>query len=81
VDVGKRYYRYDLAGNRRGPRFPALASRVNRIARERADEAVSRVLLELAQSDELGKLPTFARLATTTHFFLDLVVSALLIRA
>jgi len=66
-----------------GRRFRALASRVNGIALERANEAVGRVLRELAQSNELGKLPAFApgRLATTTRFFLDLIVSALLIRA
>jgi AefR-like transcriptional repressor, C-terminal domain len=66
-----------------GRRFPALASRVNGIALERADEAVGRVLRELAQSDELGKLQAFlpGHLATTTRFLLDLVVSALLIRA
>jgi hypothetical protein len=66
-----------------GRRFPALASRVNGIALERADEAVGRVLRELAQSDELGKLQAFVpgHLATTTRFFLDLVVSALRIRA
>jgi AcrR family transcriptional regulator len=64
-------------------RFPDLASRVNRLGRERAEEAVVRLLGEAAQSDELGKLPAFApeRLATTTHFFRELVVLPLLIRA
>jgi AcrR family transcriptional regulator len=64
-------------------RFPALASRVNRLGRERAEEAVVRLLGEAAQSDELGKLPAFApeRLTTTTHFFGGLVVLPLLIRA
>ena len=64
-------------------RFPALASRVNRLGRERAEEAVVRLLGEAAQSDELGKLPAFApeRLTTTTHFFRGLVVLPLLIRA
>jgi hypothetical protein len=64
-------------------RFPDLASRVNRLGRERAEEAVVRLLGEAAQSDELGKLPAFAPegLATTTHFFRELVVLPLLIRA
>jgi AcrR family transcriptional regulator len=64
-------------------RLPALASRVNRMARERGDEAVARLLSEVAQSDELGKLPAFApeRLATTTRFFLNLVVLPLYLRA
>jgi len=64
-------------------RLPALASRVNRMARERGEEAVARLLGKVAQSDELGKLPAFApeRLATTTRFFLNLVVLPLFIRA
>jgi AcrR family transcriptional regulator len=64
-------------------RLPALASRVNRMARERGEEAVAQLLREVAQSDELGKLPAFApeRLATTTRFFLNLVVLPLFLRA
>jgi AcrR family transcriptional regulator len=64
-------------------RFPDLASRVNQMARERAEEAVGRLLGEVAQSDELGKLPAFApeRLATTTDFFRDLVALPLFMRA
>ena len=64
-------------------RFPDLASRVNQMARERAEEALVRLLGEVAQSDELGKLPAFApkRLATTTLFFRGLVVMPLLMRA
>jgi hypothetical protein len=64
-------------------RFPDLASRVSRMGRERADQAVVRLLGEVAQSDELGKLPAFApeRLATTTHLFRELVVTPLLLRA
>jgi AcrR family transcriptional regulator len=64
-------------------RLPALASRVNRMARERGEEAVALLLREVAQSDELGKLPAFApeRLATTTRFFLDLIVLPLFLRA
>ena len=66
-----------------GRRFPELASRVHRMARERGSEAVARILGEMAQSDELGKLPAFApeRLSTTTRFFFDLVLFPLLMRA
>jgi AcrR family transcriptional regulator len=64
-------------------RFPDLASQVNRMACERGEEAFARLLGEVAQSDELGKLPAFApeRLATTTRFFRDLVVLPLFLRA
>jgi AcrR family transcriptional regulator len=64
-------------------RFPDLASRVYRMARERGEEAVSRLLSEVAQSDELGTLSAFApeRLATTTRFFQDLVLMPVVIRA
>jgi AcrR family transcriptional regulator len=64
-------------------RFPDLATRVNRMARERADQAVVRLLGEVAQCDELRQLPAFApeRLATITHFFRELVVLPLLTRA
>jgi AcrR family transcriptional regulator len=64
-------------------RFPDLASSVHRMARERGGEGVARLLGEVAQSDELGMLPAFApeRLATTTRFFLDLVLLPLLMRA
>jgi AcrR family transcriptional regulator len=64
-------------------RLPGLASRVNRMARERGEEAVARLLAGVAQSDELGKLPAFApeRLTTTTRFFRDLVVLPLFFRA
>jgi AcrR family transcriptional regulator len=64
-------------------RFPDLASRVNQMARERAEEALVRLLGVVAQSDELGKLPAFApkRLATTTLFFRALVVMPLFLRA
>jgi AcrR family transcriptional regulator len=64
-------------------RFPDLASRVNQMARERAEESLVRLLGGVAQSDELGKLPAFApkRLATTTLFFRGLVVMPLIFRA
>ena len=64
-------------------RFPDLSSRVNRMVRERGAEAVARLLGEAARSDEFGALPAFApeRLATTTRFFLDLVLLPLVLRA
>jgi AcrR family transcriptional regulator len=64
-------------------RFPELASSVHRMARERGVEAVARLLAEAAQSGELGTLAAFApeRLATTTRFFLDLVLLPLLMEA
>jgi AcrR family transcriptional regulator len=65
------------------PRFPDLASSVHRMTRERASEVVARLLSEVAQSDELGRLTAFApgRLATTTRFFQDLVILPLIMRA
>jgi AcrR family transcriptional regulator len=64
-------------------RFPDLASGVHRMARERGAEAVSRLLGEVAQSDQLGTLSAFApeRLATTTRFFQDLVLIPMIMRA
>src|SRR5262245_43595148 len=64
-------------------RFPDLASSVFGMARERAAEAVARLLSEAAQSDKLGTLPAFApeRVTTTTRFFQDLVYMPLLLRA
>jgi AcrR family transcriptional regulator len=64
-------------------RFPDLASSVHRMASERGTQAVARLLGEVAQSDDLGRLPAFApeRLATTTRFFIDLVLLPLLMRA
>jgi len=66
-----------------GRRFPDLAIRVHLMARERGGEGVARVLGEVAHADDLGSLPAFApeRLATTTRFFLDLVLFPLLMRA
>ena len=63
-------------------RFPDLAN-VGRMARERGAQAVTQVLSEVTHSDEIGRYPAFAaeRLATTTRFFLDLVVTPLLMRA
>jgi len=64
-------------------RFPDLASRVNRMVRERAEKAVVRLLRESAESDELGELPAFApeHLPATSLFFRGLVVLPLVIRA
>jgi AcrR family transcriptional regulator len=92
ADVGATVLRWVMLGDTIGlmrlaiaeaPRFPDLASSVHRMARERGAEAVARLLGEVAQSDELGTLPAFApeRLATTTRFFLDLVLLPLLMQA
>lgn len=64
-------------------RLPDLASGVHRMARQRGEEVVGRLLGEAAQSDALGALPAFApeRLATTARFFIDLVVFPMLVRA
>jgi AcrR family transcriptional regulator len=64
-------------------RFPDLASAVQRMVRGRGTEAVARLLREVAQSDALGAAPAFApeRIATTTQFFIDLVVLPLVLRA
>lgn len=53
------------------------------MAKDRGVEAVSRLLGEVAQANELEALPAFApdRPATTTRFFLDLVVLPLLMQA
>jgi AcrR family transcriptional regulator len=64
-------------------RFPDLASRVSRTARELSTEVAARYLGEVTQSDQLGSLPAFApeRLATTARLFLDLAVVPFLLRA
>jgi AcrR family transcriptional regulator len=64
-------------------RFPDLASTVSQTARKRSTEVAARLLGEIAQSSELGTLPAFApdHLATTTRFFLDLVIVPILIQA
>ncbi len=53
------------------------------MARERAAQAVTQLLSEVAHSGEIRKFPAFASeyLATTTRFFMDLVVARLLMRA
>jgi AcrR family transcriptional regulator len=64
-------------------RFPDLAAKVSRTARDLSTELGVRLLGELTQSGELGSLPPFApeRLATTARLFLDLVVVPMLLRA
>lgn len=64
-------------------RLPDLASSVHRMAKGRAEETVTRLLAEVAQSDALGVLPAFApdRLATTTQFFMHLVILPMIMRA
>lgn len=64
-------------------RFPDLASEVHRMACERGAEAVTRLLSEVAQPDQIGTLSAFApeRLATTTRFFRYLVLMPLILRA
>lgn len=64
-------------------RLPDLASNVRRMALDRAEEIVARLLAEVAQSDALGRLPAFApnQLATTTQFFMELVILPMIMRA
>jgi AcrR family transcriptional regulator len=65
-------------------RFPDLASHVHRMARQRGEEAVGRLLAEAAaQSEALGSLAAFApeRMAATTRFFVDLVFMPLIMQA
>jgi|SRR5262249_15896892 AcrR family transcriptional regulator len=65
------------------PRFPDLASSVFGMGRDRATQAVARLLAEAAQSDQLGTLPAFApeHVTTTTRLFQDLVLFPLVLRA
>jgi AcrR family transcriptional regulator len=64
-------------------RFPDLATTVHRMARQRVEETVGRLLSEAAQSDLLDALPAFApeRLAATTQFFMGLIFLPMIIRA
>jgi AcrR family transcriptional regulator len=64
-------------------RFPELAASVHRMARQRGEDTLRRILAEMAHSDELGALPAFApaQLAATAHFFVDLVVMPIMLRA
>jgi AcrR family transcriptional regulator len=71
------------AGISEARRFPDLANGVHRMARQRGEETVGRVLGEVAQADGLNSLPAFApeRLAATAHFFVDLVFMPMIMRA
>jgi AcrR family transcriptional regulator len=64
-------------------RLPDLAIDIHLTARRRGEEIVGKLLAEAAQSEPLGALPAFApeRLATTTRFFINLVVWPILVRA
>jgi AcrR family transcriptional regulator len=64
-------------------RFPELAISVHRMARQRGEDTIRRILGEVAQSDGHDALPAFRpdQLAATTHFFVDLVVSPVVLRA
>jgi AcrR family transcriptional regulator len=64
-------------------RLPELASSVHTRARERALQAVSRLIAEAAQSNELRNLSAFApeNLTATTRRFQEVIVLPLLIRA
>jgi len=64
-------------------RLPDLAIDIHLTARRRGEEIVGKLLAEAVQSEPRGALPAFApeRLATTTRFFIDLVVWPILVRA
>jgi AcrR family transcriptional regulator len=66
-----------------GRRFPDLAISVHRMARQRSEETIRRVLGNVAQSGERDGLQAFSpeQLAATTHIFVDLVVMPLVLRA
>ena len=63
-------------------RFPEIASQVSRNAQQLSTEVAVRFLGEMAQTDEIGRLPAFApeRIALTARAFLDLVVMPMLMR-
>lgn len=63
-------------------RFPDLATSVSRIARDRKVEAVSRLLVDFAQSERMTP-PAFApdRVSDTAFRFLSLTVLPMLVRA
>ena len=64
-------------------RFPDLAAKVSRAARDLSTELGVRLLAELTRSGELVSLPAFSpeRLAATARLFLDLVFVPMLLRA
>lgn len=63
-------------------RFPDLASQVSRAAQQISTEVAVRFLSDMAQSDDIGRLPAFAsdRIAVTARIFLDLIVLPMLLR-
>jgi AcrR family transcriptional regulator len=91
IDLGATILHWALTGDTvdlmrvgisEASRLPDLAINIHRMARQRAEETVARLLSEAAQSDTLGSLPAFApeRLPTTTRFFMDLVVLPIVFR-
>lgn len=64
-------------------RFPDLAISVHKMARQRAEVTISRILGEVAQSGEHEALPAFRpeQLAASTHMFVDVVMLPLVVRA
>jgi len=64
-------------------RFPELATRVSRMAREHKTETVMRAFAGFAESDRTAALPAFApdRLPETARRFLELVGAPILLRA
>ena len=61
-------------------RFPDLAASVHRMARERASEAVARLLEELPEADQLRGFAADRR-AGTARQFVELIVLPMLMRA
>jgi AcrR family transcriptional regulator len=64
-------------------RFPVLGSRINQMTRERGVEIVVRLLGEVTESLELGKLPAFGpeTIPITAGYFMDLIFLPMLMRA
>src|SRR5580692_6915265 len=62
-------------------RFPELAISVQRMARQRSEDTIRRILGEVTQSDGRDALPAFGpdQLVATTHFFVDLVMMPLVL--
>ena len=64
-------------------RFPVLGSRINQMTRERGVEIVVRLLGEVTESLELGKLPAFGpeTIPITAGYFMDLIFLPMLMLA
>jgi AcrR family transcriptional regulator len=64
-------------------RFPDLAGSVHRMAREEGNEAIARLLGELAKSDEMGAMPALApdRLPVTARQFKEMIFLPIVVRA